>query len=303
MKLYLITGFLGAGKTTFLKHFMTLFQGQRLHLIINEFGKAGVDGTLLQEMNVALSEINNGSIFCACKLEDFEKELKNAIKERPDVILVECSGLTDPTNVEKVLQREQLSSLEYCGSICLVDVPRFEKVVSTARVCAKQLKISSVALLNKIDLSTTEQIKEVTQQIREINPMIRCHETTNGVFQKEWLKEVSPKVALEEGQLTPDLTLQKALVTISPEMNITQLKGFLGMVLEDTWRIKGFVNLQGDKLLVDCVGSSVNAVPFDGNQHVDYNQLVFLAGSKMPLRKSLNKAASWYKNYILKIER
>lgn len=55
MELYLITGFLGAGKTTFLREFVRQFAGKRLRLIINEFGKTGVDGTLLQDVNAALA--------------------------------------------------------------------------------------------------------------------------------------------------------------------------------------------------------------------------------------------------------
>ena len=66
-ELYLITGFLGAGKTTFLKNFIRMFDGRRLHLIINEFGREGVDGTLLREVGAAMDEINNGSIFCTCR--------------------------------------------------------------------------------------------------------------------------------------------------------------------------------------------------------------------------------------------
>ena len=54
MELYLITGFLGAGKTTFLKNFARQFAGRRLRLIINEFGRAGVDGTLLRELDALM---------------------------------------------------------------------------------------------------------------------------------------------------------------------------------------------------------------------------------------------------------
>ena len=68
-KLYLITGFLGAGKTTFLNKFTQLFQDKKIVLIVNEFGKNGVDGALLQHIGARLAEIDNGSIFCACRIE------------------------------------------------------------------------------------------------------------------------------------------------------------------------------------------------------------------------------------------
>ena len=98
-KLYLITGFLGAGKTTFLKNFIRLFEGKRMHIIVNEYGKEGIDGQLLKELGTVLDEINNGSIFCSCRLDKFEEVLQKALSAAPDVILIEASGLSNPTNV------------------------------------------------------------------------------------------------------------------------------------------------------------------------------------------------------------
>ena len=93
MELYLITGFLGAGKTTFLKNFARQFAGRRLRLIINEFGRAGVDGTLLRELDAALDEISNGSIFCACRLDQFEAALEQAEALGMNAAFTACAGL------------------------------------------------------------------------------------------------------------------------------------------------------------------------------------------------------------------
>ena len=100
-RLYLITGFLGAGKTTFLKRFVQLFRESRMHIIVNEFGKEGIEGELMRDRGIALDEINNGSIFCSCRLDKFEEVLQNTLAQSPDVIIVEASGLSDPTNVKK----------------------------------------------------------------------------------------------------------------------------------------------------------------------------------------------------------
>lgn len=102
-RLYVITGFLGAGKTTFLKQFARLFPDQRLAVLVNEFGKEDIDGVLLREVHARLAEIHNGSIFCACRLEQFVDTLAQLAEDEPDVILVETSGLSDPTNVRRLL--------------------------------------------------------------------------------------------------------------------------------------------------------------------------------------------------------
>ena len=152
-RLYLITGFLGAGKTTFLKQFMKQFSSERMHIIVNEFGKEGIDGELLSELGIALDEINNGSIFCSCRLDKFENVLQQVLQEKPDVIIVEASGLSDPTNVKKILnQREKFPGLEYMGCVCLLDARQFPKVYETAVVVKKQIQVSDLLLLNKKDL-------------------------------------------------------------------------------------------------------------------------------------------------------
>lgn len=100
---YLITGFLGAGKTTFIKNFLRLFSGKRIQLIINEFGHAGVDGALLQGRVAALTEISNGSVFCACRSDRFEAALSEAAAAAPDVLLTEASGLSAPSDITRIL--------------------------------------------------------------------------------------------------------------------------------------------------------------------------------------------------------
>lgn len=208
MELYLITGFLGAGKTTFLKNFARQFAGRRLRLIINEFGRAGVDGTLLRELDAALDEISNGSIFCACRLDQFEAALEQAAADAPDVVLVEASGLADPTNVRRVLA--QFPAVSYQGSVCVADAARLEKVFSTARACPRQLAVSSLVLLNKTDLATEAQCAEAKALILRANPAARIRRTQFGRFEPEWLSLIVPDVDVDEVLDMPDITLQKS---------------------------------------------------------------------------------------------
>ena len=68
---------------------------------MNEFGKGGIDGELLSELGIALDEINNGSIFCSCRLDKFENVLQQVLQEKPDVIIVEASGSPIPQMLRK----------------------------------------------------------------------------------------------------------------------------------------------------------------------------------------------------------
>lgn len=121
-KLYLITGFLGAGKTTFLHQFVRLFPDRRTAIVVNEFGKQGVDGTLLEDLDIKMEEINNGSIFCACKIEQFEDALLRLQKENFDVIITalavsapilwRCRECADPAH-RRALPSAETSARKY----------------------------------------------------------------------------------------------------------------------------------------------------------------------------------------------
>lgn len=303
VRFYLITGFLGAGKTTFLKEFIRQLQPCRLRLIVNEFGREGIDGKLLQNLGAVVDEINNGSIFCSCRLDKFEEALENALKDPPEAIVVEASGLSDPTGIRKILaDQERFGQLEFMGSICLADATSFQKVFHTARVCKKQISIADLILLNKTDLASPEQLEETETLIRSQYPDRLLYRTDHGKLLPEWLARMNPADDGEQASAHPkDITLQKALITLSGSLSRLQLEGFIKLFLEDTYRVKGFVTLEGGVWLVDCVGALLKLEPYEGAAGA-LNQLVALSGQGMSLRKSIQKAVEWYADGVTAIE-
>ncbi|MGN1158519.1 MAG: CobW family GTP-binding protein [Agathobacter sp.] len=300
-KLYLVTGFLGAGKTTFLKNFIQMFSSQRLHVIVNEYGKEGIDGKLLQEVGTVLDEINNGSIFCSCRLDKFEEVLQKALESQPDVIVIEASGLSNPTNVRKIMaQKDKFPGLEYMGSICLVDAKRFHKVYQTATVVKKQISISDIILINKTDLATKEELENVRQTIRAHRPDIEIYETSYGKIETAWLEKMKkPPLSTERPEIqTQDITLKSYILKISDTFTTFELEKFVEMFLPDTYRVKGFVKLEGKTYLLDCVGSLFQMREYQG-ETADVNQIVVLAGNGLPAAKSVKEAMKWYPEKVI----
>ena len=300
-RLYLITGFLGAGKTTFLKNFIKEFSQYRIHLIINEFGKEGVDGELMKELGMALDEINNGSIFCSCRLDRFEEVLQKAQSKKPDVIIVEASGLSNPMNVRKILnQQEKFADIEYKGSICLVDAVQFLKVYETAVVVKKQLAVSDLILINKTDLVSREQIEQIKAIINRHRPFTPVFETVYGKIETGWLAEMSAcSTAQKEEPIlqTADITLKKYLLRLAPNQTPEKLKNFIEMFMDDTYRVKGFAETTSGLTLINCVGSVYQAALFAGKpEHA--NELVVLSGNGLPAGKSIKKAMQWYPDVV-----
>lgn len=111
---YLVTGFLGSGKTTFLKDILhTYSHKKRIAIIQNEFAPSGVDGNELNQSGYPfkLVEVNNGSVFCVCMLGNFIKSIENLIRDfHPEMIFPEASGLADPVNIIELLQKNNIKN-------------------------------------------------------------------------------------------------------------------------------------------------------------------------------------------------
>lgn len=303
-KLYLVTGFLGAGKTTFLKNFIRLFDGQRMHIIVNEYGKEGIDGQLLGELGTVLDEINNGSIFCSCRLDKFEEVLQKALLKNPDVIIIEASGLSNPTNVRKIMaQEEKFPGLEYMGSICLLDARRFHKVYQTATVVKKQISISDIILINKTDLAAEEELNFVRKTIREHRPDIPIFETSFGKILDQWLEKMKKPVLSDEKpeMQTRDITLRSYILKITDTFTPYELEKFVTMFLDDTYRVKGFVHIEGNTWLLDCVGNLFKLTLYN-NEVSSRNEIVILAGNGLPAAKSIKEAVKWYPDKVESFE-
>ena len=289
-RLYLVTGFLGAGKTTFLKNLVRCFPGQRVALIINEFGREGVDGALLSDLGVTLSEIDNGSIFCACRLEQFEDTLQGTLEQEPDVILVEASGLSDPTSVGRILgQREKFANLYYAGAICLVDAARFHKVYASSGVCRRQLAAADLILINKTDLVSPEQVALVRAEVEAQRPGRPVHETSFGMLDPSWLSALDAHAPAA----TPSISRRRLTLTVGPDCSPASLEQFLSVFARDTRRIRGFVPLEGRMYLADCTGPQVRLEPWQG-EALNPGRLTVLFDGALPAPRSLWAAMTWY---------
>lgn len=295
-KLYLITGFLGAGKTTFLKKFLRVLGNPKVQIIVNEYGKEGIDGQLLKETGAALNEINNGSIFCSCRLDMFEAVLSEILKDAPEMLLIEASGLSDPTNIRKILdQPGKYDDIEYMGAICLVDARNFHKVYETATVVKKQISISDMILLNKIDLVPEEKLSEIEETIWNHRPDISIYRTTYGEMKPEWLEALHAGTGADvQGKIQArDITLRSFNLEIEDNFTAYEFRKFVEMFLENTYRVKGFVRLEGRIYHLDCVGTLFRMELWE-KEAQGINNVVILSGNKLPVKGCVEKAMEWY---------
>jgi G3E family GTPase len=186
--------------------------------------------------------------------------------------------------------------LRYRGAICLVDAPRFLKIVETARACKKQLAVADLVLLNKCDLVSDEACALVERRINGIclAPVLR---TTFGMITPEQLARLAPLDHAVEIDQRADLTLQKEIIELSCACSSSQVRRMLALLAEDTYRIKGFLDLSDGRFFADCVGSNIRVARYAG-QIENANQLTLLAGEGMPLRHAIRQLLLEFGDFV-----
>ncbi|TDN95903.1 CobW family GTP-binding protein [Sunxiuqinia elliptica] len=249
--LHLVTGFLGSGKTSFLKHFLKSFEGKgKIAVIQNEFSEVNVDGAELRETaSYDLLEINNGSVFCVCLLGSFIDSLADFIKEKqPDLILMEASGLSDPIGVGQIFQAQKLRGTVFLEHVwCLVDACNYNRIPALKLRMNHQLRTADTIIVNKVDLAKLK-LDEVITQVQEINPFARLLQGEYGKVSLDGLKKaLSFYPAEDKGLGRPDIA--SGVIRSSREISLVRLKQFLQKMKKDCIRTKGFVKIEGGKMV------------------------------------------------------
>lgn len=164
-----LTGFLGSGKTTLLNGLLERYGDRRIGVIVNDFGDMGLDASLI-EGSVAgeVRELKAGQIFCSCLSGSFVKSVLAYEEIKPDLLLVECSGLAKPSSLADITRAISLEApgvFSYGGMICLIDAQRHLILEKTLMVLGEQMASSDLFLITKTDLLTPQEKKELRDHL------------------------------------------------------------------------------------------------------------------------------------------
>lgn len=172
-KVDIISGFLGAGKTTFIKRLVTdVFQGEKIVLIENEFGEIGIDGGFLKDAGIEITEMNSGCICCTL-VGDFSEALKKVVEQyHPDRIIIEPSGVGKLSDVAGAVKNVE----EHCGIILnsCITVADGKKVKiylkNFGEFYSNQIEHAATIVLSRTQMMSDEKLKEAVRMIQEQNP-------------------------------------------------------------------------------------------------------------------------------------
>lgn len=171
-KIDIISGFLGAGKTTFIKKMIEeAFVGEKLVLIENEFGEVGIDGGFLKDSGIEITEMNSGCICCSL-VGDFGKNLNEVItKFHPDRILIEPSGVGKLSDVMKsVIDVEKEQDVKLNALVTVVNAKKASKQMKAfGEFFNNQIEFATTIVLSRTQSTTPEQLELCVKQMQELN--------------------------------------------------------------------------------------------------------------------------------------
>ncbi|WP_078554532.1 CobW family GTP-binding protein [Bacillus alkalicellulosilyticus] len=266
-----LTGFLGAGKTTLLNYILTENHGQKLAVIVNEFGEVGIDNQLVVGADEEIFEMNNGCICCSVRgdliriLSELKEKNKSTLEfER---VIIETTGLADPGPVAQTFFVDpQLSEFYHLDSIVtVVDTFHVHQQLDRSREAQEQIAFADVVLLNKIDLVDEEHIHSVSERIRGMNPSARVVRTKHSQIDLDEILNVYSFDLTKKQEITPNFLKEghhhhndhvRAIVLRTEKpLNLSKIEKWMNSILVELgpqmYRYKGLLHIENlDKRVV-----------------------------------------------------
>jgi G3E family GTPase len=254
----LVTGPLGSGKTSLMGRLLDLAgaEGLRPAVVVNEFGSVGIDGTLLGAAGAtALYEVSGGCICCTSR-DALGQALRDLARRRPDLILVETSGLADPVaTLDAVTAPDLLATLRVGGTVTLLDPaqpPRPGRLPALAERC---LALADLVVIGKPDLVGPADLLVARRRARQANPKATIVEAVHGAVAADLLRPLLrgrvPATA-RHARLAPDHAHEPAhalAVPLPRPLDRDAFEGWLAALPAGVLRAKGFVRFAGDDAL------------------------------------------------------
>lgn len=249
----ILTGFLGAGKTSLLNHILTSGHGRRIAVLVNDFGSVNIDEALIENREGDVVSLENGCICCSLSA-GLQVAAAQLVRRQPDHIVIETSGISDPFEVANAFSDPELkpyAPLE--GIVTVVDAELAPTLESDMlRLAKHQVYAADIVVLNKTDLIDEDGRRRVTDWLHQHAPHTRVVEAVHGRVPLELLFDIGGAVGIEKGESLRDKGItdhhdQPPFDTYTFEsaepLSAQRLNSLLGQLPKSIFRAKGIVNL------------------------------------------------------------
>ena len=254
MKILLVSGFLGAGKTTFIKEMAKNINFEFV-VLENEYADIGVDGDFLDEKNLNIWEMSEGCICCSMK-GDFKSSIKRIYSEiNPEYLIIEPTGVGMLSSIIENIREIDNNDIEILSPITLIDITSFNEYLETFNnFFIDNLKNTGKVLLTKLENFNHFEIENIKNKILEINNNLEIIATDYRTFPKEWFREILNK-SIDNKIIDKNFSLKTHinLRTFSKEnvnlKTMDELGLFLNKLVDGDfgkiYRAKGIVKVDG----------------------------------------------------------
>jgi len=272
MDVLLVSGFLGAGKTTLIKHLLTSEIGWigKVAVIVNEVGEVGIDGTLLSGQNVDMVELTSGCICCTIQT-DFIKAVQE-IRDRvdPDFLVVEATGVAQPGDMFDILFYSPLSDFTALKNmVTVVDADFFKAREVLGTFYNNQIRFSDTLILNKVDLVKPSLLSEIEGLLRETNPGARiltakyCKVDPSRLFHGYSQVRKEPHHEHAGHHDHHEWGFQSFSFKDERPMDKRGLETFMESLPSNLFRLKGWVRFPDSSAFLDFAGGRYRLEPVD----------------------------------------
>lgn len=253
---YLLSGFLGSGKTSLLSNLISQFkkEGVKPAVIMNELGKLAFDSRAVDE-DIPLKEMLEGCICCTGS-EKMEAQLQTLLAgEDFDVLLIETTGAAHPVEaLDAVFSPLFANELNIKGIITVADCKRWlerEKLTPRTRMLfLEQIKHAHLIIANKVDLLTDQEVATVSMELQSINSNAPIIQTANSRISLNAIRNLEAtfhEKEVKEAAIGKQLSLSSRLHTFKTPIDQQAFEDWVRSLPDTVYRMKGYVPLKGHK--------------------------------------------------------
>lgn len=195
MRLLLLSGFLGSGKTTLVINFaqFAVERGKKVAILVNEIGEVGIDNQLMRQLDMNVWELLNGCICCtlSADLVDTLQQLDSDYS--PDLVIIEPSGAADPKSILQALPYYKGTPFESMLTVSVLDPLRLEILIEVMTpLIVSQIQHADVVVVSKCDQAKKEEIEFTHQVVSEHNPKAKVIDFSKDGSLAVLVKEITP---------------------------------------------------------------------------------------------------------------
>lgn len=253
----ILTGFLGAGKTTVLNRVLSAPQGRRIAVLVNELGRIAIDSKLILSRGGDVLELAGG---CVCCKVDVKNDLWDGIvdvvrRSKPDHVVLETTGIAEPDAISEGLARqpdEHRALITEAGVICIVDAEAGAPQIDRRDEARAQVRAADRLMLSKLDVAAPDTVDALHARLRELNDAAERasfpRDATGTAALVPWLLEPRSRTRRRSVAHTHSHLGQVIAVsfTASEPLLEAPLMELVASLADRLLRVKGFVHLAGD---------------------------------------------------------